>query len=178
MCITSGQSVIEASKLLQYNDYSPDMTRANRARMNELCNTRAQLQFEARSKLYPLQYSDYSKTTKAKRKRQVAFLMKVDLLLGDMFLIVSAVDQEESVSHMIDISNQIIECKMMRKGVASRPIPMLFVLNKIDLPRARWQVDYDEVNFFHIWTLLYWLHERKYVFAFSIRKEKTNAILQ
>ncbi|KHN83146.1 Dexamethasone-induced Ras-related protein 1 [Toxocara canis] len=64
---------------------------------------------------------------------------------GDMFLIVGAVDQEESIPRMLEISKQIAECKMTRQGVSSHSIPILYVVNKVDLPRTRWQIDYDEV---------------------------------
>ncbi|VDK42329.1 unnamed protein product [Anisakis simplex] len=60
-------------------------------------------------------------------------------------MIVSAVDQEESVTHMLEINKQILECKMNGQRVCRHSIPILFIVNKIDLPQTRWQIDFDEV---------------------------------
>ncbi|VDD93871.1 unnamed protein product [Enterobius vermicularis] len=64
-----------------------------------------------------------------------------------MFMIVGAVDKSESVSQMIEIRNQIIECKSVRRINRVDPVPILFVINKTDLPSSKWEIDFDEVSY-------------------------------
>ena len=45
---------------------------------------------------------------------------------------------------MIDIRSQIFECKLARGY--TEPIPIVFVLNKTDLPKLKWQVTIEEVE--------------------------------
>ena len=59
-------------------------------------------------------------------------------------MVVSSVDQSQSIEQMADIYNQILECKMTR-GTTTR-IPIVFVLNKTDLPESKWQVTMEEVE--------------------------------
>uniref|UniRef100_A0A0N4ZHR5 TBC domain-containing protein kinase-like protein n=1 Tax=Parastrongyloides trichosuri TaxID=131310 RepID=A0A0N4ZHR5_PARTI len=69
---------------------------------------------------------------------------KLSYATGDMFIIVSSVDHPESLNHMLDLHDQIIECKL-GKGLPIQNIPMIYVLNKTDLPRVKWQ--HNEAEF-------------------------------
>uniref|UniRef100_A0A0K0E5T4 TBC domain-containing protein kinase-like protein n=1 Tax=Strongyloides stercoralis TaxID=6248 RepID=A0A0K0E5T4_STRER len=69
---------------------------------------------------------------------------KLSYATGDMFILVSSVDHSESLIHMLDLYDQIIECKASR-GLPTSNVPMVFVLNKTDLPRVKWY--YNEAEF-------------------------------
>ncbi|CEF70861.1 Small GTPase superfamily and Small GTPase superfamily, Rho type and Small GTPase superfamily, Rab type and Small GTP-binding protein domain and Small GTPase superfamily, Ras type and P-loop containing nucleoside triphosphate hydrolase domain-containing protein [Strongyloides ratti] len=69
---------------------------------------------------------------------------KLSYATGDMFILVSSVDHSESLNHMLDLYDQIIECKVSR-GLPVSNVPMVFVLNKADLPRVKWY--YNEAEF-------------------------------
>ncbi|KHJ97860.1 hypothetical protein OESDEN_02165 [Oesophagostomum dentatum] len=62
-----------------------------------------------------------------------------------MFLLVSSVDNADSVAHMLDIRQQISDCKASRGAAGGSDTPCVFVLNKADLPEHRWQVTEKEV---------------------------------
>ncbi|KAH7716483.1 dexamethasone-induced Ras-related protein 1 [Aphelenchoides avenae] len=68
---------------------------------------------------------------------------KLSYITGDIFILVSSVDHPQSVEQMIESYQQIVECKASR-GLCATPI--LFVLNKTDLPKSRWQVELSEVE--------------------------------
>uniref|UniRef100_A0A1I7ZBT5 ADP-ribosylation factor family protein n=1 Tax=Steinernema glaseri TaxID=37863 RepID=A0A1I7ZBT5_9BILA len=64
-----------------------------------------------------------------------------------MFIVVSSVDLPQSVEQMVDIRQQILECKSSRAAFnvqAPHNVPILFVMNKTDLPKSRWQTDPEE----------------------------------
>uniref|UniRef100_A0A0N5B3Q7 GTP-binding protein Rhes n=1 Tax=Strongyloides papillosus TaxID=174720 RepID=A0A0N5B3Q7_STREA len=69
---------------------------------------------------------------------------KLSYATGDMFILVCSVDHPQSLTHMLDLYDQIIECKSSR-GLSISNVPMVFVLNKIDLPRVKWY--YNEAEF-------------------------------
>uniref|UniRef100_A0A183CWT0 GTP-binding protein Di-Ras2 n=1 Tax=Gongylonema pulchrum TaxID=637853 RepID=A0A183CWT0_9BILA len=60
-------------------------------------------------------------------------------------LIVGSVDLDDSISQMVCIKEQIIECRSTRLRDNSNTVPMLFAINKTDLPSAKWEIDYDEI---------------------------------
>lgn len=62
-----------------------------------------------------------------------------------MFLIVGSVDQMDSITQMVNIRDQILECRSARfRG--NKDVPLLFAVNKIDLPECKWEIRLDEVN--------------------------------
>ena len=61
-------------------------------------------------------------------------------------MIVGAVDRSESIAQMMELRSEIIESRSIRRNSNSDPIPILFVINKTDLPSSKWEIDYDEVN--------------------------------
>uniref|UniRef100_A0AC35U776 GTP-binding protein Di-Ras2 n=1 Tax=Rhabditophanes sp. KR3021 TaxID=114890 RepID=A0AC35U776_9BILA len=69
---------------------------------------------------------------------------KLSYVTGEMFVLVCSVDHPESLNQISEIKNQIIECKNSR-GLNTSHIPMIFVLNKIDLPRVKW--NFNEAQF-------------------------------
>ncbi|PAV58555.1 hypothetical protein WR25_24357 [Diploscapter pachys] len=72
---------------------------------------------------------------------------KLSYISGDMFLIVSSVEQAESIYHMLEIRQQIEDCKASRGVTSTTPeVPCVFVLSKTDLPEYRWMVTQEEIQ--------------------------------
>ncbi|KAK0397659.1 hypothetical protein QR680_002206 [Steinernema hermaphroditum] len=97
--------------------------------------------YKIRGELYQLDILDCSGNDPFPASRKLSYIS------GDMFIVVSSVDLPQSVEQMIDIRQQIIECKSSRVGFnANTPqhVPILFVMNKTDLPKSRWQTDPEE----------------------------------
>ncbi|KAI1732371.1 ras family domain-containing protein [Ditylenchus destructor] len=70
---------------------------------------------------------------------------KLSYITGDMFVLVSAVDHAQSVEQMVDIYHN--GCHRRASSSSSNvTVPVVFVLNKIDLPKYKWQVTLDEVK--------------------------------
>lgn len=73
-------------------------------------------------------------------------------ILGDIFVLVSSINHPQSVEQMIEIYRDIEECKMGRRTTTTasqnniNPIPIVFVLNKIDLPTYKWEIQVNEAK--------------------------------
>ncbi|KAE9553155.1 hypothetical protein FO519_003634 [Halicephalobus sp. NKZ332] len=96
--------------------------------------------YKIRGEIYQLDILDRSGNDPFPAARKLSYIS------GDIFMVVSSVDQSQSIEQMADIYNQILECKATR-CVAGR-IPIVFVLNKTDLPTSRWQITVEEVEEF------------------------------
>ncbi|KAK6032843.1 hypothetical protein OSTOST_00969 [Ostertagia ostertagi] len=87
-----------------------------------------------------------------RRRQQKSGRLEVNALCGipacDMFLLVSSVDNADSVAQMIDIRQQINDCKASRGATGGEDTPCVFILNKADLPEHRWQmiIDYSYIK--------------------------------
>uniref|UniRef100_A0A7E4UPQ7 Small monomeric GTPase n=1 Tax=Panagrellus redivivus TaxID=6233 RepID=A0A7E4UPQ7_PANRE len=94
--------------------------------------------YKIRGEVYQLDILDRSGNDPFPAARKLSYIS------GDIFVVVSSVDQSQSVGQLADIRNQILECKVTRgfTGV----IPIVFVLNKTDLPQYKWQVTVTEVE--------------------------------
>ncbi|CAJ0569407.1 unnamed protein product, partial [Mesorhabditis spiculigera] len=68
---------------------------------------------------------------------------KLCYLSGDMFLVVASVDQPYSIEAMTDLANQIVDCK---SNNSESRVPIIFCLNKTDLPDSRWEVSQGEAE--------------------------------
>ncbi|KJH43023.1 Ras family protein [Dictyocaulus viviparus] len=95
--------------------------------------------YKIKSEVYQLDILDCSGNDPFPAARRLSYLS------GDMFLIVSSVDNVDSVVHMINIRKQIIDCKASRGLDGINNTPCIFILNKVDLPEHRWQTTEAEV---------------------------------
>uniref|UniRef100_A0A1I7WWZ6 GTP-binding protein GEM n=1 Tax=Heterorhabditis bacteriophora TaxID=37862 RepID=A0A1I7WWZ6_HETBA len=110
--------------------------------------------YKIKGELYQLDIVDCSGNDPFPAARKLSYIS------GDMFLIVSSVDNADSVTHMLDVCmtsfsvlfllyvevrQQIYDCKASRGAACSADPPCVFILNKADLPEHRWQTDEKEV---------------------------------
>uniref|UniRef100_A0AC35F2B3 Uncharacterized protein n=1 Tax=Panagrolaimus sp. PS1159 TaxID=55785 RepID=A0AC35F2B3_9BILA len=93
--------------------------------------------YKIRGEVYQLDIIDRSGNDRSN-------MSKLSYISGDIFLIVSSVDHSQSVEQMIDIRSQIVEIKNSRgfNGI----IPIVFVINKTDLPKIKWQMSLEEIE--------------------------------
>ncbi|KAJ1350757.1 RAS, dexamethasone-induced 1 [Parelaphostrongylus tenuis] len=94
--------------------------------------------YKIKNEVYQLDIIDCSGNDPFPAARRLSYIS------GDMFLIVSSVDNADSVVHMIDIRKQINECKTSRGAASSCDTPCVFILNKADIPEYRWQITEKE----------------------------------
>ncbi|VDM62873.1 unnamed protein product [Angiostrongylus costaricensis] len=94
--------------------------------------------YKIKSEIHQLDIIDCSGNDPFPAARRLSYIS------GDMFLIVSSVDNADSVTHMLDIRKQINECKASRGVASSSDTPCVFILNKVDLPENRWQITEKE----------------------------------
>ncbi|TMS37209.1 hypothetical protein L596_004186 [Steinernema carpocapsae] len=98
--------------------------------------------YKIRGELYQLDILDCSGNDPFPASRKLSYIS------GDMFIVVSSVDLPQSIEQMIETRQHIIECKCSRAAMNLHPpnhIPILFVMNKTDLPKSRWQTDPEDV---------------------------------
>ncbi|CAJ0914133.1 unnamed protein product, partial [Mesorhabditis belari] len=95
--------------------------------------------YKIRGEVYQLDVVDCSGNDPFPAARKLCYLS------GDMFLIVSSVDAAHSVEAMTDFAQQITDCKTSRNEMPAK-VPMVFLLNKSDLPDSRWQVSPGEAE--------------------------------
>ncbi|EYB93168.1 hypothetical protein Y032_0185g1027 [Ancylostoma ceylanicum] len=96
--------------------------------------------YKIKSEVYQLDIIDCSGNDPFPAARKLSYIS------GDMFLLVSSVDNADSVAHMLDIRQQISDCKASRGAAGGSDTPCVFVLNKADLPEHRWQTTEKEVG--------------------------------
>ncbi|CAJ0608963.1 unnamed protein product [Cylicocyclus nassatus] len=94
--------------------------------------------YKIKSEVYQLDIIDCSGNDPFPAARKLSYIS------GDMFLLVSSVDNADSVAHMLDIRQQISDCKASRGATGGSDTPCVFVLNKADLPEHRWQITEKE----------------------------------
>ncbi|WKY17021.1 hypothetical protein Q1695_001554 [Nippostrongylus brasiliensis] len=96
--------------------------------------------YKIKSEVYQLDIIDCSGNDPFPAARKLSYIS------GDMFLIVSSVDNSDSVTQMIEIRQQIKDCKASRGVAGGSDTPCVFILNKADLPEHRWQTSEKEVT--------------------------------